>query len=327
MESHIDNIDPIGLPILSQELKSNSEPNSPRLLPALKLALSVRRSMEIRDKLALELIPEADPIPKYMTYELNCRLAKGSTHEAHHATSEAIMNKIVPPQVDLRAKMPTALDQLEKGNSVVNATANALKYYWQNGDGSPLDPLTNWQKEDSSPSRNFIYYNVSQAIKNTGLSVADGFKSVVKYGACPEDMWPYATANTTAKTTERPSKECNEAAVKNPRVTALRVVYTLAAMKHCLAEGHPFVFAFRAYASFTSDEVAKTGMVPMPKNGDQFEGNHCAICCGYSDKTKRFLCQNIWGPTWGMNGYFEIPYDYLASSFLACDFWTFRPVS
>jgi C1A family cysteine protease len=46
-------------------------------------------------------------------------------------------------------------------------------------------------------------------------------------------------------------------------------------MKGCLAEGYPFVFGFAVYSSFESDEVTRTGVVPMPDpNTEEQAGGH-----------------------------------------------------
>jgi C1A family cysteine protease len=36
--------------------------------------------------------------------------------------------------------------------------------------------------------------------------------------------------------------------------------------------------------------------------------------------------RNSWGPSWGQNGYFTLPFEYLTSPMLASDFWTIRQV-
>jgi len=35
----------------------------------------------------------------------------------------------------------------------------------------------------------------------------------------------------------------------------------------------------------------------------------------------QFIVCNSWGTGWGMQGYFTIPYEYLANPHLASDFW------
>jgi hypothetical protein len=48
-------------------------------------------------------------------------------------------------------------------------------------------------------------------------------------------------------------------------------------MRGCLAEGYPFVLGFTVYESFESDTVAQTGIVPMPRSGEQVLGGHCVV--------------------------------------------------
>jgi C1A family cysteine protease len=50
-------------------------------------------------------------------------------------------------------------------------------------------------------------------------------------------------------------------------------------------------------------------------------GGHAVLGVGYSDKQKRFIVRNSWGTGWGKQGYFTIPYAYLANPDLADDFW------
>ena len=47
-----------------------------------------------------------------------------------------------------------------------------------------------------------------------------------------------------------------------------RLVQSLPQLKGCLASGYPFVFGFTVYESFESQQVAQTGIVPMPAAGE-----------------------------------------------------------
>jgi len=104
----------------------------------------------------------------------------------------------------------------------------------------------------------------------------------------------------------------------------MRVDQTLEQMKGCLASGYPFVVGFSVYDSFESRNVAETGTVPMPTNGEQLLGGHAVLCIGYDDSTGRFLLRNSWGSNWGSKGNFTMLYEYLLNNDLSDDFWTIR---
>ena len=50
------------------------------------------------------------------------------------------------------------------------------------------------------------------------------------------------------------------------------------------------------------------------------------MAVGYDDMHQRFIIRNSWGATWGMKGYFTMPYQYLMEPNLSDDFWTIRLV-
>src|SRR6185369_4893812 len=96
----------------------------------------------------------------------------------------------------------------------------------------------------------------------------------------------------------------------------------VSAMKGCLAAGNPIVIGFAVYESFESDQVARTGVVPMPKKREQMLGGHAVLIVGYTSSTRRFLVRNSWGTEWGQAGYFTIPFGYYLDDNLADDLWT-----
>ena len=55
-------------------------------------------------------------------------------------------------------------------------------------------------------------------------------------------------------------------------------------MKDCISSGYPFVFGFSVYESFETDEVAKTGIMPMPQKNEKVLGGHAVSAVGFNDK-------------------------------------------
>jgi len=221
----------------------------------------------------------------------------------------------IPAKVDLRAQCPPVYDQGQLGSCTANAIAGALEF----------DRLK--QKiSDFAPSRLFIYYN-ERAMEHTvgsdsGAQIRDGIKSVGKLGDCPETEWPYVISKFKTK----PPAKCYSDALKYKAVLYSRLTPILGQLKGCLASGYPFVFGFTVYESFESAQVAKTGHALLPKSNEQTVGGHAVVGVGYDDAKQWFIVRNSWGNSWGMKGYFTLPYSYLTDNNLADDFWTIRIV-
>ena len=194
----------------------------------------------------------------------------------------------LPPSVDLRDGCPKVYDQGHLGSCTANAIGAAFEF------GLLKQGMT-----DFMPSRLFIYYN-ERVLEGTvecdsGAMIRDGIKSVNKQGVCDEVSWPY----DITKFTDEPPAPCFQEALTNRATSYQRVPRTLAQLKGCLAGGSPIVFGFRVYESFESQEVAQTGVVPMPTPKEQALGGHAVLAVGYDEATGRFLVRNSWGSGWG----------------------------
>lgn len=220
--------------------------------------------------------------------------------------------RALPRRVDLRPLCSPVEDQGELGSCTANALAGALEFL-EVKDGVSFEDV----------SRLFIYYN-ERVIEHTvssdsGAMLRDGIKTLVKQGACNEELWPYDIRRFTAK----PPTPCFRDAT-NHQVTSYRRISTVPEMRACLASGFPFVFGFVVYESFESASVAKTGIAPMPGRGERALGGHAVLAVGYDDRGRRFMVRNSWGTRWGQRGHFTMPYAYLNDPNMARDFWTLR---
>lgn len=224
------------------------------------------------------------------------------------------VRRVLPRAVDLRPQMPPVYDQ----GACSSCTANALAAAHQ------FDQIAASMPSPYTPSRLFIYYG-ERALEHTvdqdaGAMIRDGIKVMAKTGVCPETLWPYDVRSFAA----RPPPAAFATAAQHKIVSYARVPRTLTQFKGCLAEGFPFVFGFSVYESFESDEVARTGVAPMPSMNEELLGGHAVLAVGYDDVTQRFTVRNSWGSNWADAGYFTMPYAYLLDRGLAADFWTIR---
>jgi C1A family cysteine protease len=222
----------------------------------------------------------------------------------------------LPKSVDLRAECPPVYDQGQLGSCTGNGIAGVVEFAQRK-----------LGKQEFTPSRLFIYYN-ERVIEGTvnqdsGAQVRDGIKSVATIGAPPETDWPY-NINAFA---DRPPARAYADAKLDLVSTYARVSQNLTQMQGCLAEGFPFVFGFTVYESFESQQVADTGVVPMPTTGEKVVGGHCVAAVGYDDTKRAFIIRNSWGTGWGIKGYCFMPFEYLITANLSSDFWTVRSVS
>lgn len=238
--------------------------------------------------------------------------------------------KIENEVYDLRTivTLSQALSDIDQG-SLGSCTANAIAYAYA------FDEFKQSNKEIFMPSRLFIYYNERMLEGNvnsdSGAEIRDGMKCINKYGVCDEHHWIY----DPSKFTEKPPQNIYDEAKLSKSVKYASIDLDndknkddrIAHLKRAIQSGYPFVFGFMVYKSFESEEVAKTGMVPMPKPHEKVIGGHAVCAVGFDDTKQCFIVKNSWGPNWGINGYFYMPYDYISDSDMADEFWVVNVVS
>ena len=220
-------------------------------------------------------------------------------------------------EVDLRSKCPPIYNQGKLGSCTANAIAFAYQY----------DENKQNTEDKTIPSRLFIYYNEREMEgtinSDSGAQIRDGIKSINKVGICDETMWPY----DISKFTEKPTENCYKFAKSHHSLLYRRVNQSISSIRNALNEGYPVVFGFSVYESFESEEVAKTGLMPMPKENEKVLGGHAVAVVGYCDKQKHFIIRNSWGEEWGDEGYFYMPYKFITNPQYANDFWTVETIT
>lgn len=225
--------------------------------------------------------------------------------------------KALPPDADLRGKCPPVYDQGELGSCTAQALAGAYH----------LDEIKQHKSNIFLPSRLFIYYNervLEDSVEyDSGAELRDGIKTMAAQGVCDETLWPYDYNLLTTKPNDAAYTQA-----KNRRISKyLRINNSsLNEIKTCLNAANPIAFGMMVYESFESDQVAETGIVPLPRSRESAVGGHAMLLVGYHDRRNAFVVRNSWGESWGARGYCYIPYDYLTNTDLADDFWTIKYV-
>jgi C1A family cysteine protease len=223
----------------------------------------------------------------------------------YHFRVQFRLPSTLPPSVDLTSKCPPPLDQGNLGSCTANALAKSVAFL----EGNPSIPL----------SRLFIYWNERNIEGTTsgddGAELRDGIKSLADQGVCREDEWPYDISQFATK----PQTFCYQDALQHT-ITQYHRLDNLQDMKACLAMGFPFPFGTDLFSSAMADDVAATGIIPMPSLWERIKGpvgGHALLACGFDDSTGLVKFSNSWvkpdGVLWGDQGYGTLKYDYVQS--------------
>jgi C1A family cysteine protease len=216
----------------------------------------------------------------------------------------------LPVSASLKEYCSPIEDQGSLGSCTANSAAGALELLMSKNGVTFFDL-----------SRLFVYYN-SRKLEGTtnydaGATLRDTVKSIAKWGACTEVIYPYIEAQFKKK----PSEACYQDGKKR-KISQYFSLKTLYEMKSCIVQGYPFIFGAGLYDSFW--DVGENGIVKLPGKRENLIGHHAMCAVEYNDKTQMFTIRNSWGKDWGREGYCYIPYSYLSNPSLAADFWCIK---
>ncbi len=223
-------------------------------------------------------------------------------------------------EVDPRADLPPVFDQGQLGSCTANATSGAFQY----------DGMLDGQNPGLL-ARLWVYYQErklegSLGRGDTGAMGSDAFKVATALGIPPETAWPYdITTFDPAQPPQAATADEGHYKLVKPYATPPQ---TQLAFKQVLSNKQTISFGFSVYQSFESPDVARTGIVPMPGQGESQLGGHETLVVGYLKSEPNYaLVRNSWGAGWGIGGYFLMPWQYLLDTNLSGDWTTIqRPV-
>lgn len=238
---------------------------------------------------------------------------------------------ILPPSYTLVGATPYPMIVLDQGNlgaCVVNTFAGITQ-----------------SLIGSTPSRLYLYFNARVATGNsstddTGLDLSDSLPFIKSYGLPPESLWNYSNLS---KFRVLPPLSV----YKSSSITTKSLVYTLisqtdVAIMNAIYAKEPIMFGFNVYQSFMTNNVAKTGIIPVPDTKkEQSQGGHCVSIVGWTvyQKIQYYIIRNSWGTDWGNTGtityqpnngknggFAYIPKSYVLNPSLAYEFYSIKYV-
>lgn len=216
-----------------------------------------------------------------------------------------------PPTGDLRTSgfLSPVVDQGQLGSCTANAIGSGLREFMQLKSGQSLIRL----------SRLFLYWN-ERYIEGTinedaGAEIRDGMRILQKIGICKEEDFPYDVSTFENKPSDQAFLDA-----ATFKITEYHRVKNLNALKSVITSGFPVVAGIQIFDSFESEEVAQSGLVPMPLPNENNLGGHAVLIVGYDDVRQLLILRNSWGESWGDQGYFYLPYAYLTQGYVM-DMW------
>jgi hypothetical protein len=142
-----------------------------------------------------------------------------------------------------------------------------------------------------------------------GAMPRSGAAQLTALGCCEAALYPYKPGVFTIPTPEQAANALKYKTGAYHRIANLDDFMT------CLSDPSPWpvTVGFTVYESFMSQQVADTGIMPIPKPGERLDGGHETLCLGYDAPKELALIQNSWGTAWGQKGYFWMPFQVIAS--------------
>lgn len=211
--------------------------------------------------------------------------------------------RAVPESVDLREWGGPIKDQGEEGSCTGHAFSSARE--WMARKYEKTLPVL-------SPQCLYVEELIADGSfpKDEGAMPRTACQVLSAKGCCETALYPYVAGKFTAPTVEQA-----ENALKY-KTGAYHRIGSVPDLLSCLADATPWpvLVGFVVYESFMTEQVAESGVMPIPADGEEEQGGHEVLCLGYDLSKRLALVQNSWGDGWGERGYFWMPLEVMASA-------------
>lgn len=246
-------------------------------------------------------------------------LLKDSYDSRDHLSMAAAVS--LPAAIDLSLHLGPVRDQGQEGSCTGQASGGFMDWVWNTFSKYLSGKL--FSAEDMF-SAEYIYARERAMMgtfpQDSGSDSRTAFKVLTQFGACLESHLPYDGNSGRWPT------PLQDSYAKLRQLGAYhRVIFDdgLRTARSVLASGYCCIMGIPVYKSIESDEVAETGILPVPSKLETPVGGHELLRYGYHDSDGVELVRNSWGKTWGLQGNLKIPYDYYkaAGGDETCDSW------
>jgi hypothetical protein len=246
-------------------------------------------------------------IPKYSVDAFQSQFSEFSTTHA-----PAVLTLATPPIRDQGT--------LGSCTSFCGAEAYEIMYRYKKGAFPPV----------LSPA--FLYYEERVNILKEEITDDDGAYMVdidlalKKYGICPEALYSYPTSDMSIAYRTHPTANAISKALSY-KISSYILINSgdTAAVKNCLRHNIPVMMGFNVYdntSTYQYFEILNTTSYtynPLNSNGELAKGvtllgGHATTIIGYDDTKHAFKVQNSWGSSWGLHGFYYMPYSVFSST-------------
>lgn len=190
-------------------------------------------------------------------------------------------------------EMPAIKNQGAIGSCVAHALSTVVEYFNEKETGKFVEMSTG-----------YIYGNrLTSTYKGRGMFVSDALKAVNKFGDVPFTDFPHNVEVPYAISVFSQKSDKLEPIGLNYKIAEYFRLKDEAAIKTHLLDGNPVVISM----TWFDDIRIKDGVMVTEQKKSDKTGAHCMVLFGWNEIG--WKVQNSWGPIWGDNGTFVLPYN------------------